>query len=538
MDGAAGELREGATRGGKSSATDRARAAFALTPSRLFVLLGFLAILGIVAFKVPSLIQERSDIVAQRQAQANTLAQFAATFSARLYDQSSRIARDVAATVRSRDLTPAELQDYLSRRASDTSVDDYIVLLDAAGRVRATSEAGPTPTMTFPIPGFAEHWTAESQEIVPELRSRLTGAVIYPLSQRIDDREGRFAGVVGVNVKPEGIKPVAERKPDQPLLTVWDHSGRFIAASFVDFDAKGSPIRPLPPPGIRTDGAHETGVISATAQVPGWPLVAAASFDEPGMLADWRREVYQTAALIALTVLGVAALVWLGVRTAGQEAEARTALEASNARAAEALAERDLLLQEVDHRVKNSLMMTASLLYLQERRFNDPDVREAFESTRRRLSSIGLVHEALYSGSSRAAVDLNDYLPRLVSDFAEAYGAAAKNIEVTCEVEPIRLSPGQTTPVGLIVAEVMTNAFKYAFEGRDGGVLGLRIRRVLQDVEIEIRDDGRGFRHDADAARGLGARLIESLTEQLRGELTRTNDGGAVFLLRFPISGA
>lgn len=511
-----------------------------LTPRRLFILLGLLAAVAIIGFRAESLLSERSQILQQRQAQAVTLAQFAASYSARLYDQSSAAASQVAAHVRTTKLSGPALHDYLAAKAMDTSNDDYLVVLDATGHIRATSETTDTSAVNFAGPQFAARWSAVQQEILPVLRSRLTGAIIYSLTESLRDDAGAFAGVVGVNVRPEGISPTAKRKPDQPLLSVWDQKGRFIAASFVDFDASGRAIPPPMPanlgiPGSKTDARASPLVASISVQ--GWPLVAVASYREDGVLEGWRRDLYETIALLALTFLGIGALVWLGVRTAEHESSAKLALQASNAIAADAVRERDLLLKEIHHRVKNSLQMTASLIYLQQRRFNDPDVREAFESTRRRLSSIGLVHEALYSGSSFELVDLSTYLGRLVKELAEGYGASAQNIEVVTEIAAIKLPTHQATPVGLIVAEVVTNAFKYAFKGKAAGTVLVRVAHTnFDEVVVEVRDDGDGYPGADELQRvGLGTKLIEALTEQLRGSHSEQNDNGAVFRLTFPV---
>jgi two-component sensor histidine kinase len=375
-------------------------------------------------------------------------------------------------------------------------------------------------------------------QIVPVLRSRLTGSVIYSLGVRLDDRNGAFAGVVGVNVRPEGIKPTAERGPDAPLLSVWGQDGRFIAASFVDFDPTGRVVRPPTPPGLGIPGSppRRDGGIEASALVPGWPLVAVASYDVDGVLAGWRREVLENLALAGLVVLGVGALVWFGVRTADREEVAKRAALSAKATADAALKARDLLLKEVHHRVKNSLMMTSSLIYLQEREFADPEVRAAFEQTRRRLNSIGLVHEALYSGSSLEEVDLAGYLQRLLDEIAEGHGAAERGIRIVTEIEPLSLAPNQVTPVGLIVAEVITNAFKHAFGVNGSGVIKVTARLLnFNDIEIEVRDDGKGYAPpEGEGAKGLGTRLIAALSDQLGGVLSLSNAGGAAFRITFP----
>lgn len=501
------------------------------------MLLGLLAVGAIVTLRTQSLVAERANLLEQRQAQAVTLAQFAATYSARLYDQSSRVASEIVDHIRKDNPTDAGLHDYLAARARDTSADDYIVVVGADGRVRATSQSTqPPPSLSFGS-NVGSTFPSGEPQVLPVMRSRLSGEVIYSLSERLEDRTGRFVGVVGVNVRPEGIRPSAARLPDQPTLSIWAQDGRFVAASFVDFNAQGQAIAPPKPPGLAIVGSPKgRAALSANLPVQGWPLVAVASYDLEGVLREWRRHVYEAVAQVVLATLGIGALVWLGMRAADREAAVRKDLQNANAVASRALADRDLLMREVDHRVKNSLMMTASLLRLQARRFDDPEVRDAFESTRGRLNSIGLVHEAIYSGSSLEEVDVAEYLRRLLNELGSAYGAEARGISIAFEAEPLRLAPHQIAPVGLIVAEVITNAFKHAFKEQGSGSIAVRVRLAnLDDIEIEIRDDGGGYAPVEQAGpSGLGTRLIDALAQQLGGVLSVANEGGAAFRLTFP----
>jgi two-component sensor histidine kinase len=307
----------------------------------------------------------------------------------------------------------------------------------------------------------------------------------------------------------------------------------------VDFDANGVAIEPKKPPGSGIPGAPSRvghNDIAATASVPSWPLIAAASFDRQGVLASWRRDLYETFVLIGLALIGIGGLVWFGVRTANREDEAKRAYQKANEIANAALLSRDLLMKEVHHRVKNSLLMTASLIYLQEKRFEDPHMREAFESTRQRLTSIGLVHEALYSGSSLEAVAIGAYLRRLLDDIGQALGADDRGVVLYLEAEALLLPAHQVTPVGLIVAEVVTNAFKHAFGPNGAGTINVRVGLSnTNEVKVEVSDNGRGYVGSAsDSSSGLGTRLIRSLTSQLGGVTSMTNESGATFRLCFP----
>lgn len=513
--------------------------ALRVTPRRLFVLLGLLAAVVIIAFRVQSLMSDRARLLEQRAAQATSLAQFAATYTSRLYDESSRLAGQVNDHLHAHQPTPRELSAYLAARAADTQANDYLVVLNREGRLMASSDPALQTGAIVARPNFESRMRGRERYVETVRRSRLTGAVVYALSQSLVDRGGAFDGVVGISARPEGIRPTAQRGPQEPMLTLWGHDGRFIGASFVDFDAEGEAIAPRKPPGLGIPGSgtsKDPRTVSAALNVEGWPLIAVASFDREGVLTPWRRDVYENIALIGLVLAGISLLVWFGVKTAEREEKAKRALEETSKIAAEAVKDRDLLLKEVHHRVKNSLLMTSSLIHLQARQFDDPEVREAFESTRRRLTSIGLVHEALYSGSSLEEVELDGYLGRLVQEIAEAYGADARAISIRSEIEPIMLAPSQVTPVGLIVTELITNAFKHAFGPGGGGEILLRARLInVDEIEITVRDDGKGWSGRGPEKSGsLGTRLIRSLAEQLGGVLSISNEDGAAFQIIFP----
>lgn len=509
------------------------------TPRRIFIVLGLLAAALIVGFRAQSLLTDRARLIEQREAQATTLSQFTATYAQGLYDSSARLAAEVSDHVRDNAPSPQALAAYLAGRTADTSADDYIVVLDRNGRVVAASERGITPGADFGGTQFQARIDGPESQVERVMRSSLTGAVIYPFSQKLFDRGGAFSGFVGVNVRPQGIRATAQREPGDATLTLWRKEGGFIAASFIDFDASGTPIAPLPPGGVGLPGAslsEDKGTIVAATPVSGWPLVAVAAYDLKGVLAPWRREVLETLGLLVLVLLGIGVLVWFGVRTADREQRAKRELEETGKIAEAALKDRDLLMKEVHHRMKNSLLMTSSLLHLQSREFTDPTVRAAFEQTRQRLNSIGLVHEALYSGSSLEEVELVDYAARLVEEISRACAAPERGIEVKTELEPLILAPSQVTPLGLILTEVLTNAFKHAFPAGAKGSILIQVRSAnVSEIALTVRDDGPGYRVPSlDHGGGLGSRLILSLADQLGGAVSIANDEGAAFQLIFP----
>ncbi|MDB5451664.1 MAG: signal transduction histidine kinase [Caulobacteraceae bacterium] len=506
-----------------------------LTPRNLFLLLGVAFALIVIGFRVQLLWLEREHLLEQRQTQAAALARFGAAYSARIYDASARMAEEIAGYIKANDPSPEALSEYLSGRTANTTANAYAVVLDATGKVVAASEGVPT-NRDFGGPGYVDQVKDANRRVETVRRSQLTGAIIYPLSQRLVDKAGRFAGVLGVNARPGSIRSTAERRPEDPQLTIWTLDGRFVAAAFVDFGKDGQAIAPAPPAGLGLPSAPakpDPNLIAAKLPIDGWPLVAVASYDKQGVLGIWRRHVWENVALIAGLLIGVAVLVWLGVRTADREEVAKKENLRAQQVAEGALRDRELLLKEIHHRIKNSLLLTSSLIYLQARQFKDPAVRRAFEATQRRLSSIGLVHDALYSGDDLGEVDLSVYLNKLLYEAAAAYGADARHVTMTIDVEAVPLVPDQVTPVGLILTEVLTNAFKYAFREGEDGTLSVCGRVVGDEVEITVEDNGPGY-EAVEGGAGLGAKLIQSLTEQIGGTFAIETNGGSVFRLRFP----
>ena len=201
----------------------------------------------------------------------------------------------------------------------------------------------------------------------------------------------------------------------------------------------------------------------------------------------------------------------------------------------ESLRDKEILLKEIHHRVKNNLQIISGLLYLQEEQVDDPQALEAFRESRHRIASMALVHEKLYRSPNLSRVCLGEYvrdlLPRLFGD-TDAPPRIARDLHLG----DVRVPIEQAVPTGLIINELLTNAYKHGFAGRTSGRLTISVGEADGTIEIVIRDDGPGMPDGLDLAHtaSLGMQLISNLTRQLRGEITVRNDGGAVFTLRFP----
>lgn len=201
----------------------------------------------------------------------------------------------------------------------------------------------------------------------------------------------------------------------------------------------------------------------------------------------------------------------------------------------DSLAEKEVLLKEVHHRVKNNLQIISSLLFLQKDAMSDPVLQGALEESRNRIASMALIHEELYRSGDLARVDIKEYLERLAPRVVHAL-RGAKSVGFALTLADCRMSVDKAIPIGLIVNELLTNAVKHGLAGRDSGVIRVRLDRDDALAHITVEDDGAGLPpgFHPDAMRTLGMQLVVQLTRQLRGTLSfGGSDEGAFFRLSF-----
>lgn len=203
------------------------------------------------------------------------------------------------------------------------------------------------------------------------------------------------------------------------------------------------------------------------------------------------------------------------------------------------LLEKEVLLKEVHHRVKNNLQIISSLLFLQKDGIADPAIQELFDESRNRIASMALVHEELYRSGDLGRVDVKEYLERLAPRVIQTL-RGNKHLNIVLDLAACHLPVDKAIPFGLIVNELLTNAIKHGFEGRKTGEIRLAVAVSDAFVLAEVADDGvalpEGFHPDA--CKTLGMQLVVQLTRQLRGALTFGSGQGTVFRLSFPLADA
>ncbi|HAN91763.1 MAG TPA: hypothetical protein DCQ33_06740 [Nitrospira sp.] len=205
---------------------------------------------------------------------------------------------------------------------------------------------------------------------------------------------------------------------------------------------------------------------------------------------------------------------------------------------ARTLTERETLLKEIHHRVKNNLQVLSSLFYLQRQRTAEEPLRTLLDESRNRIQTIALIHEKLYQSERLAWIDFGDYLKDLTCRLTRAIGAQSPQARISIQADNVFLDIERAIPSALIVNELVSNALKHAFPGGRSGEIRITVGLVAPDLlELVVSDTGIGFPADLDFknTNSLGLKLVCSLTTQLRGVVKLSRDGGTRFEIRFSV---
>jgi two-component sensor histidine kinase/CheY-like chemotaxis protein len=221
------------------------------------------------------------------------------------------------------------------------------------------------------------------------------------------------------------------------------------------------------------------------------------------------------------------------IETANEKVGLMRALKRERDRLAASLAEKEVLLREVHHRVKNNLQVIASLLRLQANAFPDSSFAEAVRESQNRVESMAMIHEQLYETENLREVDLARHASLLLTNLFHSYAVDPARISGWVSIEPMTLAVDRAIPAGLILNELISNALKHAFPGRGSGSLWVEGANGGGRVVLSVRDDGIGM-PQASWSKGLGLEIVNILTVQLRGKLEMISNQGTTFRISFP----
>lgn len=202
------------------------------------------------------------------------------------------------------------------------------------------------------------------------------------------------------------------------------------------------------------------------------------------------------------------------------------------------LKEKELLLKEIYHRVKNNLQVVYSLLNLQSRKVSDPVALAELRDSQRRVRAMVLVHEKLYKSQDLARIDLADYIHSLAYSLLETYGVGSRRIVLRLEIEPYSLDIETALPCGLMLTELMSNSLKYAFpDGRPGEIAILSSVGPDHQISLRVQDNGVGLPDGFDFQHmsSVGLSLVQNLSKQIKGDVVvAPQPVGAAFQITFP----
>lgn len=196
-------------------------------------------------------------------------------------------------------------------------------------------------------------------------------------------------------------------------------------------------------------------------------------------------------------------------------------IEEKNIKIDKALQQKETLLKEVHHRVKNNLQLIASLLNLQSATITDETAQSAINESKSRVQAIALMHKGLYQDDNYNSVELDTYINELVENLRTLSQHASKTINFELDIEPVHLNIDKSVPIGLIISELISNSLKHAFAEKMSGEISISIKKIQDKVTLTYADDGQGLPEDFDmeSQESMGFTVINALTDQIEGSL-------------------
>ena len=233
---------------------------------------------------------------------------------------------------------------------------------------------------------------------------------------------------------------------------------------------------------------------------------------------------------------GAVVALFLGFFAYNRIRSGKKEIEHQKEKVEQSLIEKEVLLKEIHHRVKNNLQIISSLLDEQARSSSDAQLKKMMKEGQDRVQSMALIHQNLYQSDNLSGINIRAYINELTKNISHSQ-AAAQNVEIALDVDDAKLDIDTAIPVGLILNELITNAFKYAFAGKETGKISIGFHENAdKKYLVEVADNGIGLPNDFDIrkAKSLGLNLVQGLVRQLDGTMKFTGSAqGTNFELQF-----
>lgn len=231
-------------------------------------------------------------------------------------------------------------------------------------------------------------------------------------------------------------------------------------------------------------------------------------------------------ATIIVAIMASVSLVILFVNSV-QKTRSRLLIEKKNE-------ENEVLLKELHHRVKNNLQVIYSLINLQKRRLETPELNQSLSMVQNRIKTMSLVHQNLHENESFKEVNLASYIKTISDYLLSLYLNEEKDISILLNIDPsIEMAMDRSITMGLLMNEIISNSLKYAFKGRTSGLISIELQRIQDGFQMKLSDDGNGFNPADIKTKSLGMYLIKNLVKQIQGRYEIENFNGTTYIIFF-----
>jgi two-component sensor histidine kinase len=468
----------------------------------------------------------------QARARAQTSADVVAEEASWIMSSSLAVLNQAAAAAADDPTQLGRIPDSAVAQGIDVFPTDVsLAVYDAAGHLVATGRQAHAPNEISDLASFKLMQNGQDWSLTRQLADPTDGSPIFGIGRRLSSN-GSFAGVALLVISGDLLQTLwapQQLGPDSTISIMRDDGwivarypalaepmtlGALPVFKTLTGAATGSYLSPASP----ADGVAR---VVAFRQVPKFHFIALASISQDVVLAALWTSIITVLWLMGPIAVALLIGALLAARLLRQSARTQASLAA-------AVANNEVLFREIHHRVKNNLQSVAALLQMQ------PIPREIKADMGQRIAAMSAVHEHIYRSSDFSTVMVKQYLTTLIGNIR---AGGDPRITVAAEIEDLAVDKDTATPLGLILNEVVSNAFKHAFPGGRAGTIRVALARTDDGHgRLTIHDDGVGF-DPAAPVKGIGQRLIRALTSQLGGEsVIGSGPDGSTFTLTFPLA--
>ena len=247
--------------------------------------------------------------------------------------------------------------------------------------------------------------------------------------------------------------------------------------------------------------------------------------------AQKQKNTIYSVIIILLVVMAFSVLIFVDLKKSKKQ---KAIIEEQNKLIQSALSEKEMLMREIYHRVKNNLQFVSAMIQMQISTSKSKNDKSVLNDTSRRINAMTLVHEMLYNKDKLESVSLQKYLTELIEELNKMVNDSHLPIHFKIEIEDLNFNINDCMAIGMISSELLSNAIKYAFEGIEKPeiTIDLHLDTTTQKIIYKVKDNGVGFEENSSS--GLGLRLIDIFTRQLKGTFSRENNAGSSFIFQFP----